>query len=211
MTVYNFSPKYEQLPEILPVFPLAGVLLLPRGSLPLNIFEPRYIAMVDAAIRTDRLIGMVQPREEGSLYTIGCAGRITSYNETTDGRYEIVLHGICRFKTVSELDQIDGYRRARVAWSGFHHDMEPIGCLDMDRAKLTGLLKNYFQQHGMTCSWTAVESASDEKLITSLAMICPLQPKEKQALLEAGCCKERAQLFITLLEMATDTAPAARH
>ena len=192
---------FDDLPEELPIFPLSGVLLLPRGQLPLNIFEPRYIAMVDEAIKSHRLIGMVQARDDGTLYTVGCAGRITSYNETADGRYEIVLTGICRFKIKDELDQRNGYRRALTRWNEYKSDMEPMGCLDMDRGKLRGLLKNYFEQQGLTCSWEAVDKAADEKLITSLAMICPFDAKEKQALLEAPCCKERARLFMTLLEM----------
>jgi Lon protease-like protein len=201
--VSAFVQKFEELPSALPLFPLGGVLLLPRGSLPLNIFEQRYVAMVDDAIRSDRLIGMVQPREDGTLYDVGCAGRIVSYNETSDGRYEIVLDGVCRFKVEQEWPQEKGYRRAKVQWSGYDHDMKVVDCLDMDRSRLNGLLKEYFQLNGLTCSWAAVEGAPDEKLITTLAMICPFESHEKQALLEAGCCKERAQLFMTFLEMAT--------
>lgn len=196
-----FRQTFDALPDILPIFPLGGVLLLPRGQLPLNIFEPRYLAMVDDSIRTHRLIGMVQTKEDGSLYNVGCAGRITSYNETGDGRFEIVLTGVCRFKINDEEPQQSGYRRADVAWSEYRNDLEPMGCLDMDRSKLRALLKSYFEQQGLTCSWDAVDKAADEKLITSLAMICPFDAKEKQALLEAGCCKERAKLFMTLLEM----------
>lgn len=193
----------QGLPDELPIFPLGGVLLLPRGQLPLNIFEKRYIAMVDDALRGDRLIGMVQTKEDGDIYKIGCAGRITSYNETSDNRYEIVLTGICRFKIEDELGQKNGFRRVKAGWSDYKDDIEPMGCLDMDRGKLRGLLKNYFEQQGLTCSWEAVDKASDEKLMTSLAMICPFDGKEKQALLEAPCCKERAKLFMTLLEMET--------
>ncbi len=191
----------QDLPDELPIFPLGGVLLLPRGQLPLNIFEPRYIAMVDEAVSTSRLIGMVQTKEDGDIYKIGCAGRITSYNETSDGRYEIVLTGICRFHIDEELGQKNGFRRVKAGWKDFKHDVEPMECLDMDRPKLRSLLKNYFEQQGLTCSWEAVDKAGDEKLITSLAMICPFEGKEKQALLEAPCCKERAKLFMTLLEM----------
>lgn len=203
MTAYMFAKKKEILPETIPVFPLGGVLLLPRGMLPLNIFEPRYIAMVDEAITSHRLIGIIQPRDDdGTLYDIGCAGRIVSYNETNDGRYEIVLSGICRFKIARELDQKNGFRRAVPIWENYSHDLEPLDCLGVDRSRLNALLKEYFHINGLTCSWEAVEGASDEKLMTSLAMICPMDSKEKQALLEAGCCKERAQLFMTLLEMA---------
>lgn len=193
------------------MFPLQGVLLLPRGQLPLNIFEPRYVAMVDEAISTHRLIGMIQTKDDGGLYDIGCAGRIISYNETFDGRYEIVLHGICRFKTTEELPQKNGFRRAAADWADYKEDMQPMTCLDIDRARLIGLLKSYFERHGLTCSWDAVDKASDEKLMTSLAMICPFEAKEKQALLEAPCCKERAKLFMTLLEMECKGGCGCRH
>lgn len=211
MTVSAFSNDFESLPDSLPVLPLGGVLLLPRGNLPLNIFEPRHVAMVDEAMRSHRLIGMLQTREDGTLYDVGCAGRITSFHETGDGRYEIVLTGICRFRMTEELPQQNGYRRAQVSWGGYQLDMEPMTCLDMDRGKLNKLLKTYFEQNGLTCSWKAVEGAGDEKLITTLAMVCPFEPHEKQALLEAHCCKERAQLFMTLLEMSTQGDCGCKH
>src|SRR6218665_3141337 len=110
--------KFEDLPEEIPIFPLSGVLLLPRGQLPLNLFEPRYVAMVDHAIASHRLIGMVQTKDDGSVYNVGCAGRVTSYNETADGRYEIVLTGVCRFRIDEELSQMNGFRRAKSNWSG---------------------------------------------------------------------------------------------
>ncbi len=191
----------SDLPAELPLFPLPGVLLLPRGQLPLNIFETRYTAMVDTALQSHRLIGMIQPRDDGSLYETGCAGRITAFHETSDGRYEIVLTGITRFRIKDELPQIGGYRRAQIDWSPFAGDLEPMSCLDMDRTRLKSLLKSYFDRQDLTCSWDAVDSAGDEKLMATLAMICPFSPKEKQALLEASCCKERAKIFMTLLEM----------
>ncbi|MFA5593173.1 MAG: LON peptidase substrate-binding domain-containing protein [Micavibrio sp.] len=192
----------DELPGEIPLFPLGGVLLLPRGQLPLNIFEPRYIAMVDDVLREpSRLIGMVQTRDDGSLYTVGCAGRITSYNETADGRYEIVLTGLCRFRIDDELAQRNGYRRGAAAWDEFTHDMDRLDCLGMDRDRLKTLLKNYFEKQGLTCSWEAVDLAADDRLMTTLAMVCPFDSKEKQALLEAPCGKERAKLFMTLLEM----------
>lgn len=203
--------SFDDLPGELPIFPLSNVLLLPRGQLPLNIFEPRYIAMVDEAIRTSRLIGMIQPKEDGNLYRIGCAGRISSFHETHDGRYEIVLNGICRFRIEDELAQRDGFRRARANWSDFENDMQAMKSLDIDRAKLKKHLKNYFEQQDLTCSWDAVDNASDEKLITSLAMICPFEAKEKQALLEAACGNARAKLFMTLLEMESGNNCGCSH
>ena len=209
----RIAPKYTQdsLPEELPIFPLTGVLLLPRGQLPLNIFEPRYIAMVDEAMKSHRLIGMMQAREDGNLYDVGCAGRITSYHETHDGRYEIVLSGVCRFRIEKELSQKNGFRNIKADWSSYARDLEPMACLDMDRGKLKELLKNYFKKQDLTCSWDAVDGAGDEKLITSLAMICPFDAKEKQALLEIPCCKERAKLFMTLLEMDCKGDCGCRH
>ena len=204
--------SFDRLPAEIPIFPLPGVLLLPRGQLPLNIFEPRYVAMVDTALSSGhRLIGMVQPKENGELYRTGCAGRIQSYNETPDGRYEIVLLGVCRFRIEEELAQVSGYRRVHASWNSFENDIEPIGCLDLDRGKLKKLLKNYFHHQGLTCSWDAVDNAPDEKLITSLAMICPFDAKEKQALLEASCCRERGKLFMTLLEMESDNCSGCGH
>lgn len=203
--------KFEDLPGEIPIFPLGGVLLLPRGQLPLNIFEPRYVAMVDTAMSSHRLIGMVQTKDDGSLYNTGCAGRITSYNETLDGRYEIVLTGVCRFRFEKELSQDSGFRRVQSDWASFENDLQKMDCLDIDRGKLRKLLKNYFEKQGLTCSWDAVDQASDEKLMTTLAMICPFDSKEKQALLEAACCKERAQLFMTMLEMECTGSCGCKH
>ncbi len=191
----------DDLPGEIPIFPLPGVLLLPRGQLPLNIFESRYLSMVDDALKSNRLIGMIQPREDGSLYHVGCAGRITGWQETADGRYEIVLTGVSRFRLEAELEQRSGYRRAKVLWDSYPRDLEKMDCLDMDRDKLKANLKRYFEKQGLTCSWDAVDLAADDKLITALAMVCPFDPKEKQALLEAPCCKERAKLFMALLEI----------
>lgn len=199
----TFNP--ETLPSILPIFPLTGVLLLPRGELPLNIFEPRYIAMVDEALRTNRLIGMIQPKSYGSekLHEVGCAGRITSFEETSDGRYLINLTGVSRFKIVKELDlHKGGFRQVRAGWGGFTNDLTPVECLNINRDELLQFLKIYFEQHGMSCEWEKVRSAADEKLMTCLTMVCPFEPQEKQALLEAPCCKSRADTFMALLKMA---------
>ncbi len=208
---FSARQKFDDLPEEIPIFPLGGVLLLPRGQLPLNIFESRYISMVDDAMREQRLIGMVQTKDDGSIYSIGCAGRISSYNETPDGRYEIVLSGICRYRIEQELGQRNGYRRVKVLWTDYKSDMEKMECLDMDRDKLKSLLKNYFEKQGLTCSWDAVDLAADDKLMTTLAMVCPFEAKEKQALLEAKCCKERAKLFMALLEMECKGDCGCRH
>lgn len=199
------------LPGELPIFPLDGVLLLPRGQLPLNIFEPRYVAMVEDALSSGRMIGMIQTREDGSLYEVGCAGKITSFHETCDGRFEIVLTGISRFAVSRELSQLNGYRKVQADWMAYQNDVEMLSCLDIDRPKLVRLLKKYFDHQGLTCNWDAVENAADEKLINCLAMICPFEPKEKQALLEAPCPKNRARLFMTLLEMESCGPCSCQH
>ena len=209
MEEYITPYQTHDLPEVLPIFPLGGVLLLPRGHLPLNIFEPRYIAMIDEALKKDRLIGMVQPKteEEGAekekeIFSIGCAGRITSFTETEDGRYLITLTGTSRFKVIEELPKKKGFRQVKPIWSDFHKDLQPAECLDIDRKHLQVLLEGYFEMHSLSCDWEAIEGADDEKLITCLSMVCPLEASEKQALLEADCCKERSKLFLTMLEMA---------
>lgn len=198
------------LPQEIPVFPLTGVLLLPRGQLPLNIFEPRYIAMTEDALRSDRLIGVIQPRDfqqnmtdgHSPLFATGCAGKITSFEETEDGRYLITLTGISRFQLVSEAGLHNGYRRARVNWAPFAADLQTHDYLGIDRNHLRDLLRSYFDMEGLSCSWDTIDGASDDKLITALSMICPLDPGEKQALLEAECCRTRARMFMTMLEMA---------
>lgn len=202
-----FAPSFEKLPAALPVFPLPGVLLLPSGNLPLNIFEPRYLKMVEDVLASHRLIGMIQPREGAEktpgLYDIGCAGKITEFSETSDGRYLITLTGICRFRIAGELNTATPYRQVQTDWSAFQKDIENVACLDIDRAKLLELLRCYFTDQGLDCDWDAIQDAPDGKLITCLSMICPFEPKEKQALLEAPCCKTRARTFMTMLEMAT--------
>ncbi len=197
-----YAPDFNALPETLAVFPLEGVLLLPAGGLPLNVFEPRYLAMVEDSLAADRLIGMIQPKDGEALYDTGCAGKITEFSETPDGRYRIMLTGICRFKIREELKTDEPYRRIRPGWEPYKDDLAPRDCLDIDRRKLTALLQSYFTAQDMNCDWGAIEKAPDGKLITCLAMICPFDPQEKQALLEAPCCKTRAETFMTMLEMA---------
>jgi Lon protease-like protein len=195
------------LPRELPVFPLTGVLLLPRGRLPLNIFEKRYLAMFDDAIAGDRLIGMIQPSDPivgdvgPPLYAVGCAGRITSFNESGDGRYLVALDGVARFRITGELGLRRGYRRVVADWSAYSVDLaEDDGAVD--RHRLIELLQAYFRQHQLSANWDAIGQTPDERLVTSLAMICPFEPPEKQMLLEAGCLSDRAKLMMSLLEIA---------
>ncbi|HYI70188.1 MAG TPA: LON peptidase substrate-binding domain-containing protein [Skermanella sp.] len=192
----------------MPIFPLTGVLLLPRGKLPLNVFEPRYLAMTEDALSGNRMIGIIQPSDPLSrasvppVYPIGCAGRITSFSETDDGRYLITLTGVCRFETVRELPIVRGYRRVDVSWERFAADLEESGPALFDRARLVEGLKTYFKIQGISANWDAIDSTPDERLVTSLAMICPFEPSEKQALLECGSLSERASMMVAIIEMS---------
>lgn len=201
-----YAPEFENLPETLIVFPLSGVLLLPTGQLPLNIFEPRYKQMIDDAMAGNKLIGIIQPRDDlGSdedLYNVGCVGKITEYSETRDERYMITLTGICRFGNDEELGVETPYRQVRPNWQSYQCDLEKSGCRNLDRTKLHDLLKSYFDAQELSCDWETVESTTDAKLITCLSMVCPFSAKEKQALLEAACINERAKTFMAMLEMA---------
>jgi Lon protease-like protein len=198
----------KSLPSVLPIFPLTGVLLLPRGRLPLNIFEPRYLALFDDALASERLVGMIQPAEHATdalggarLFHVGCAGRIVSFSETGDGRYLVALAGVARFQIASELPLHRGYRRVVPDWAPFGADLDHDSG-GIDRTRLIELLRIYFRQTGLSADWGVVSKAPDERLVTSLAMICPFAPPEKQALLEAGCLTERARLMMSLLEIA---------
>ncbi len=216
----SFPPS--ALPEVLPIFPLMGVLLLPRGRLPLNIFEPRYISMVEDALGNGRLIGMIQPTVSENqepfppVYNVGCAGRVTSFTETEDGRFLIGLTGVCRFSVREELPIERGYRRVKPDWETFLSDITDTDEVEIDRDKLTGVLRSYFELHGIAADWNAVQNTGSEALISSLAMICPLAPNEKQALLEAPDLPARAELLMALLEMASmpqavESEAVARH
>ena len=196
------------LPSEFPVFPLAGAILLPRGKLPLNIFEPRYLAMVDDALATGRHIGMIQP-DEGrtpgeagpALFRVGCLGRLVSFSETEDGRYLVTLAGVSRFQIVEELDGRHGYRRVRAAFGAFTADLSAPDAPLRDRDGLLDALRAYFQAQGFDANWDAIESMEDDALVVTLAMVCPFQPAEKQALLEAPTPGERAQALFALLRM----------
>ncbi|MFP6732017.1 MAG: LON peptidase substrate-binding domain-containing protein [Alphaproteobacteria bacterium] len=199
----------ESLPAVLPIFPLAGVLLLPHAQLPLNIFESRYLAMTRDALAGHRLIGMVQPvhPEDNdsplpTIYDSGCAGRITSFEETNDGRILITLTGLCRFAIVEEQPVTEsGYRVVQPDFGRYESDLqEPIE-VEVDRKRLMRALDAFFSQQGYEADWSTVESASNESLITTLAMTCPFAPSEKQALLEARDTALRAEIVISLMEM----------
>lgn len=192
--------KIENLPQTLPLFPLDGVLLLPGGELPLNIFEERYISMINDALRSDRLIGIVQSCDTKSIQT-GCVGKISSFTEKEDGRYHINLNGLCRFKIKSEIKGVHAYRRFSVEWDTYLNDLHENETHIDNKQTFFPLLQKYFQKNGMTCNWKAVEQTPDKKLVTVLSMICPFTSEEKQALLEALTPCDRAKTLYTLLEM----------
>ncbi|MCX7900041.1 MAG: LON peptidase substrate-binding domain-containing protein [Methylocystis sp.] len=195
-----------ELPATLPVFPLSGALLLPRGELPLNIFEPRYVAMVDDAMRGDRMIGMIQPLDADDaassasrLSTVGCAGRITRLAETGDGRYLITLTGVTRYATVEELDVETPYRQFRVAYDEFSSDLLPgAGEKAVDRESMVAMLRNFAECSKLEVDWPSIDAAPTETLVNALAMMCPFGANEKQALVEAKDLKTRAETLVTL-------------
>lgn len=199
--------RAADLPQVIPVFPLAGVLLLPRGQLPLNIFEPRYLNMVDDAMAGDRIIGMLQPaggpRRLPSLSPVGCAGRITSFAETSDGRYLITLTGCSRFRVQSELPVQTPYRQVRAQFGPFEADLTapPAGEGGLDRENLLEALKAYLETRGLDIDWETAETAPPEALVNSLAMALPFDPPEKQALLEAPDLDGRATVLTALMRI----------
>lgn len=196
------------LPDTLAVFPLPGALLLPRSRLPLHIFEPRYLQMLEDALKTpERLIGMVQPCPEHGcnhgLQKIGCAGRVTQFSETEDGRYLITLTGVSRFRIVEEVSGFAPYRRCDVSWDGFDRDRGK-GELDtrFDRTDFLGLLERFFESRHLSTDWDSLKDADDELLINSLSMLLDFEPEDKQALLEAPCLATRRETLVTLIEYA---------
>jgi len=211
--------KASDLPQVVPVFPLDGAVLLPGGHLPLNIFEPRYLNMLDDAMAGDRIIGMVQTRPGGEsvrplLADVGCAGRITSFSETPDGRYMITLTGLCRFEVRDELPVRSPYRQVRADFSPFEEDLT-IGEADLPdevRQGFLDALRRYLRHRGMEIDWEAAESAPTVALVNSLAMALPFEPAEKQALLETRTILDRCAALIALLEIdAADDSDDATH
>jgi len=195
--------------DTIPAFPLEGALLLPHGRLPLNIFERRYLALIEDSLAAGRLFGMVQPNlllpeqaQGAALYSVGCLGRIVSFSETDDGRYLITLLGLSRFRIEGEAEARRGYRRVRVDLSGYAEDMDlPGGGSGFDRAELLTALRGYFRTRGFDANWDAIEQMEDDALIVTLAMVCPFEPAEKQALLEADSPADRAQALLALLRI----------
>ncbi|MBW7965627.1 LON peptidase substrate-binding domain-containing protein [Bradyrhizobium sp. BR 10261] len=199
------------LPEIIPVFPLPGALLLPRGQMPLNIFEPRYLAMVDDSFRDGhRLIGMIQPdvahspknSDKPALFRVGCVGRITQLAESGDGRYILELTGVARFKVIEELDVLTPYRQCKVDFFAFTDDFKArLGEEAVNREALLVALAEFLKANNLKVDWEGVESAPNEALVNALAMMSPYGPAEKQAMLEAPDLKTRAEILIAVTEM----------
>ena len=205
-----FDPEFDQLPMRIPIFPLPSALLLPGGQLPLNVFEPRYLAMVKHALATPtRLIGMVQPRdlagdttaEEPPLFETGCAGRVSFFQESDDGRFVIALNGVCRFHRLDQQLDPNGFLVADVDWRPFANDLRrDISALDRD--PLMDVLRRYFDLKGFETDWTQIENSDNHQLLATLSMVCPFEVAEKQALLEADSMASRADLLIAMMEMA---------
>lgn len=189
----------------IPIFPLEGLLLFPRAVLPLHIFEPRYVAMVDAALKTDRHIGVIQPALENknALEQVGTLGRITHFEELPQNRYMIGLTGISRFKLVEEIADTDTpFRMAKVAYETFDNDLEePEDLSEFDRKRFEKVLKNYAQFAEFELDWSEIKDTETEDLVNSCVMASPYQPRERQALLEAATLKERAEMLMALAEV----------
>lgn len=222
MTGNGFPSTPAELPDALPIFPLAGVLLLPGGRLPLNVFEPRYRNMTLDALGGDRLIGIVQPRraeaaspagsvgDRDEVFETGCAGRITEFSETENGRYLIALSGVCRFRIAAELELVRGYRRVKPDWTPYLRDLEDAIGEVAGKERLLKALLDYAANKGLDGDWDSVKGMPGGVLVTSLAMMVPLAAQEKQALLEAHDGDTRARMLAQLMEMAIhEREPAA--
>jgi Lon protease-like protein len=204
----GFRTRFEDLPAEFAVFPLPGVLLLPRGRLPLNIFEQRYLAMTEDALANGRMFAMIQPDPAmpetpngPSLYRVGCLGRLSSFSETDDGRLLITLTGLVRFTVASEVDMRRGYRRVIGDFSRYRADMREPDDTAIDRESLIEALRGYFTHRSIDPNWEAINRLADDALVVTLAMVCPFEPIEKQALLEAPGAEERADTLLALLRM----------
>jgi hypothetical protein len=205
----GFHPRVEDLPGEFPVFPLPGALLLPRGKLPLNIFEPRYLAMTEDALGQGRMFGMIQPdpilpeTDTGpGLFRVGCLGRLSSFSETDDGRYLITLSGIIRFAIADELGTRRGYRRVRGDFTSYLVDLAlEERAIGVGRDTVLAALRGYFAHRGFDANWDAIRRLPDDMLVITLSMVCPFEPAEKQALLEAPTDADRAATLLALLQM----------
>ena len=212
------APRLDDLPTEFAIFPLPGALLLPGGKLPLNIFERRYLAMFEDCLSAGRVVGMIQPDElrpatpsGPALYKVGCLGRLSSFSETDDGRMLITMTGLIRFTIKVELEMRRGYRRVRADLARFRADLdEEASAPALDRESLVEALRAYFAARGFDANWDAIDEMPDSALVATLAMVCPFDPAEKQALLEAVGTAERAETLLTLLRMGAHAAEPGR-
>ena len=209
MSIFDRYRRPEDMAQRIPVFPLAGALLLPRADLPLNIFEPRYLEMIDHAMSNDRLIGMIQPAagdeaaDAPTLMKVGCVGRITSWAETPDDRVMITLTGVSRFQIVDELDVDTPFRQVIANYHPFAADLVTgVGAADVNRPALLKVFRDYLDANNMSADWKEVDSAPTEVLVNTLSLLAPYPPQEKQALLEAPDLKTRADVLVALTEVA---------
>ena len=196
----------ERMPEIIPVFPLSTALLLPRARIPLHIFEPRYLAMVEDALRGERIIGLIQPvsdvTEPPALLPVGCAGKLTQFTETGDGRYLVTLTGIARFRVVEEIPAATEYRQCRVTFSDFVLDFTPRAGEDaVDRDSILSTLRQFADLNDLEIDWQSVRAAPNEALVNALSIMSPYGPREKQALLEAPNLQRRAEVLVAITEV----------
>ena len=201
------TKKYHinELPNILPIFPLPGAVLLPQGTLPLNIFEPRYVSMVEKVLGGDRFIGMIQPfsgkiKEKDKLYPVGCAGKIMSFTETNDNRFLIELEGVIRFKIKTECEEVDGYRNIVPEWKTYANDLE-VSKEELDISALLAELKLYFKKTNINVDYEELSKVSSQHIIASVPQICSFKENEKQAVLEANTYYDRMKVLISLLKM----------
>lgn len=199
----------DDLPSVIPVFPMGSALLLPRAELPLNVFEPRYLQMIEDALRGERIIGVIQPEPDADedadappLLRVGCAGRLTAFQETGDGRYLVTLTGVARFRVVEELDVATAYRQCRVQLDAYPNDYVPrAGEEAVDRPALLAALKSYLEASGLEADWDGIGRAPNEALVNALSMMSPYGPREKQALLEAPDLRTRSEILVAVTEM----------
>ncbi len=209
--LYSFEHTLEELPKTIPLFPLNKVLLLPKAKLPLNLFENRYLHMLDYSLANNRIIGMIQPKEKvlkdsdiknPKLYEVGCAGRVTAFSETNDSRYELILKGLCRFRIIREKKVINGFRSANVEWEEYQKDFDALSLLGQKKRKdFESLLKIFLEKISINADWEMIETTNDEDLVNMISMCCPFDVSEKQALLEAKSLEERLNVLTSLMQM----------
>ncbi len=218
--LYSFEHSVEELPNTIPLFPLNKVLLLPRAKLPLNLFENRYLHMLDNSLANKRIIGMIQPREKvaknseiknPNLYDIGCAGRVTAFSETNDSRYELILKGVCRFRVIKEKKLVNGFRSANVEWNEFANDFNTLSLMNQKKRKdFEDLLKIFLEKISINADWEMIETTNDEDLVNMISMCCPFDVSEKQALLEAKSLDQRLEVLTSLMQMGLNDNKLAR-